>query len=59
MILDAVPDRMAARVAVRRSFIDLPVPAEIDVTSAAEALTDGPSWLADGGRSIYKRDVLD
>ncbi len=50
---------MAARVAVRRSFIDLPVPAEIDVTSAAEALTDGPSWLADGGRSIYKRDVLD
>lgn len=58
VILPEVPDRMAARVAVRRSFEDVPVPADIHVASVDEI--DGqPSgalyWALKEGCSVYAR----
>ena len=62
VVLDDVPDRMASRVAVRRSFADIPAPADIVVASAAE-IAEGPSglahWALVEGRSLYERDVAD
>lgn len=59
VVLDDVPDRMAARVAVRRSFADIPVPADVVVASAAE-IAEGPTglvyWALVEGRSVYERD---
>lgn len=60
VILDDVPDRMAARVAVRRSFADIPAPADVVVASTAE-IAEGPTglahWALVEGRSVYERDV--
>ena len=61
VVLDDVPDRDAARVEVRRSFADIPVSAEILVTSAADVAA-GPTGssrraLAEG-RDVYARDAL-
>lgn len=61
VILDDVPDGHAARVEVRRSFADIPVSAEILVTSAADVAA-GPTGssrraLAEG-RDVYARDAL-
>ena len=60
VVLDDVRDRMAARVVVRRSFADIPAPADIVVASVAEV--DGhPSgvlyWALQEGRSVYARDA--
>lgn len=60
VVLDDVQDRMASRVAVRRSFADLPVPAEITVASTDEmdrGRIDLATWAATAGRSVYARDV--
>ena len=61
VILDEVPDRMASRVAIRRSFADIPAPADIVVASTAE-IAEGPSglvhWALVEGRSVYERDVV-
>lgn len=60
VVLDDVPDRMAARVAVRRSFADIPAPADVVVASSAE-IAEGPTglahWALVEGRSLYERDV--
>jgi predicted nucleotidyltransferase len=60
VVLDDVPDRMAARVAVRRSFADIPVPADIVVASVDE-IAGHPSgvlyWALEQGRSVYARDT--
>ena len=60
IVLDDVPDRMASRVEIRRSFADLPVPADVAVASTAE-IAEGPSsivhWALVDGRSVYERDV--
>lgn len=59
IVLDEVRDRMASRVAVRRSFADLPAPADIAVASARE-IEEGPSglvhWALEEGRNVYERD---
>ena len=61
VVLDDVPDRMASRVAVRRSFADIPAPADIVVASAKE-IAEGPSglvhWALVEGRSVYERDIV-
>ena len=61
VVLDDVPDRMASRVTVRRSFADIPAPADIVVASATE-IAEGPSglvhWALVEGRSVYERDVV-
>lgn len=61
VVLDDVPDRMAARVAVRRSFADIPAPADVVVASTAE-IAEGPSglvyWALVEGRSVYHRDLV-
>ena len=61
VILDEAPDRHAARVALRRSFADIPVSAEILVASAADVIA-GPTGasrraLAEG-RDVYARDAV-
>ena len=60
VVLDVVPDRMMARVAVRRSFADIPAPADVTVASTAE-IAEGPSglvyWALMEGRSVYERDL--
>ena len=60
VVLADVPDRMASRVAIRRSFADIPAPADIVVASTAE-IAEGPSglvhWALVEGRSVYERDV--
>lgn len=61
VVLDDVPDRHAARAELRRSFADLPVSAQILVTSAAD-IAAGPTGssrraLAEG-RDVYLRDAL-
>ena len=65
VVLDDVPDRMAARIAIRRSFADVPVPADIVVASVAETegrIAGRPSgavyWALLEGRSVYVRDTL-
>lgn len=61
VVLDAVPDRMLARVAVRRSFADIPAPADVVVASTAE-VAEGPAglvhWALVEGRSVYERDLV-
>jgi uncharacterized protein len=61
VVLDDLPDRMAARVAVRRSFADIPAPADIVVASTAE-IAEGPSglvyWALAEGRSVYERAIV-
>ena len=61
VVLDDVPDRMAARVAVRRSFADIPAPADVVVASTAE-IAEGPSgllyWALVDGRSVYEHDLV-
>jgi uncharacterized protein len=61
VVLDAVPDRMLARVAVRRAFADIPAPADVVVASTAE-VAEGPSglvhWALVEGRSVYERDLV-
>lgn len=61
VVLHDVPDRMAARVAVRRSFADIPAPADIVVASTTE-ITEGPSglvyWALLEGRSVYERAIV-
>lgn len=61
VVLDDVPDRMAARVAVRRSFADIPAPADIVVASTTE-IAEGPSglvhWALVEGRSVYERAIV-
>jgi len=61
VVLDDVPDRMAARVAVRRSFADIPAPADILVASTTE-VAEGPSglvyWALVEGRSVYERAIV-
>ena len=61
VVLDDVPDRMASRVTVRRSFADIPAPADIVVASVTE-LAEGPPglvhWALVEGRSVYERDVV-
>lgn len=61
VVLDDVADRLASRAAVRRSFADIPAPADIVVASAKE-MTEGPSglvhWALVDGRSVYERDVV-
>ena len=58
VILPDVPDRMAARVAVRRSFEDVLVPADVLVASVDE-IDRHPSgalyWALKEGRSVYAR----
>lgn len=58
VVLDDVPDRMASRVAVRRSFADIPAPADVVVASSAE-IAEGPAglvyWALEEGRSVYER----
>jgi excisionase family DNA binding protein len=61
VILDEVPDRDAARADLRRSFADIPVSAEILVTSASDVAA-GPTGssrraLAEG-RDVYARDAV-
>jgi excisionase family DNA binding protein len=61
VVLDDVADRMAARVAVRRSFADIPAPADVVVASTAE-IAEGPSglvhWALVEGRSVYERALV-
>lgn len=60
VVLDDVSDRMASRVAIRRSFDDIPAPADVVVASTAE-IVEGPSglvhWALAEGRSVYERDA--
>jgi excisionase family DNA binding protein len=60
VVLDDVQDRMASRVAVRRSFEDIPAPAEVTVASVEEMDShriDIATWADAAGRSVYARDV--
>ena len=61
VVLHDVPDRMAARVAVRRSFADIPAAADIVVASTTE-IGEGPSglvyWALLEGRSVYERAIV-
>ncbi len=65
VILDGVGDRRASRIAVRRSFADVPVPADIIVASVDEIegrVPGHPSgavyWALQEGRQIYDRGEL-
>ncbi len=65
VVLDAVEDRLASRIAVRRSFADVPVPADIVVASVdeIEGRVPGPPsgaayWALQEGRQIYDRGEL-
>ena len=62
VVLGEVDDRRATRIAIRRSFEDLPVAADVLVTTEAEAGSDqtgrptGPLyWALKEGRAIYDR----
>ena len=59
VVLDDVPDRLASRAEIRRSFADIPAPADIVVASTKE-VAEGPSglahWALVEGRSVYERD---
>jgi uncharacterized protein len=61
VILDQVDDRRAAKIAIRGSFQDLPVPSDILVASIDEAdgRADRPTgatfWALHEGRTIYDR----
>ncbi len=65
VVLDAVEERRASRIAVRRSFADVPVPADIVVASVDEIegrVPGHPSgaayWALQEGRQIYDRGEL-
>ncbi len=65
VVLDAVEDRRASRINVRRSFADVPVPADIVVASVDEIegrVPGHPSgaayWALQEGRQIYDRGEL-
>lgn len=61
VVLDEVDDRRATRIAVRRSFTDLPVAADVIVATPAELnpARRGPrgivQWAAEQGRVVYAR----
>ncbi|MBF8289944.1 MAG: polymerase beta domain protein region [Chloroflexi bacterium] len=61
VVLDQVDDRRAMRIAVRRSFTDLPVAADVIVATPAELAPDrrGPrgivQWAGEQGRVVYAR----
>ena len=61
VVLDDVRDRMASRVAIRRSFADIPAPADIVVASSPE-IAAGPTglvhWALVEGRSVYERGIV-
>ncbi len=60
VVLDDVQDRMASRITVRRSFEDIPAPAEITVASVDEMdgrRVDVATWADAAGRSVYARDA--
>ena len=62
VVLDRVKDRRAAKIAVRGSFLDLPVPADVLIASIDEVagrVPDRPTgatfWALQDGRTIYDR----
>ena len=62
VVLDAVDDRRAARIAIRRSFEDVPVSADVLVASVGEIdgripgrPTGAVFWAVQEGRAIYDR----
>lgn len=61
VVLDEIDDRRATRIAVRRSFTDLPVAADVIVATDAELdpARRGPrgivQWAAEQGRVVYAR----
>jgi excisionase family DNA binding protein len=60
VVLDEVPDKRAARTAIRRALSDLPISKDVVVASVEEA-KEGESgwgafgWVAGEGRPLYER----
>ena len=60
VVLDDVPDKRAARTAIRRALSDLPISKDVVVASVEEA-KEGESgwgavgWVAGEGRTLYER----
>jgi len=62
VVLDAVTNRREMRIAIRRSFADLAVAADVVVSTAEEAAGRIPGrpagvvyWALQGGRVVYER----
>lgn len=62
IVLDAIEDRRSARIAIRRSFEDVPVSADVLVATADEVdgripgrPTGAVFWAVQEGRAIYDR----
>ena len=60
VVLDEVPDKRAARTAIRRALSDLPISKDVVVATVEEA-KEGESgwgafgWVAGEGRTLYER----